>query len=91
MILIVLGGRDLMDESRFLQTVFFGGYDRTAVEEKFAALAEQTIGLENELRESKQLLTELQKGTPETKALEKLLAEERKKMTEAQAKKQNRC
>ena len=74
-----------MSDTRFMQTVLFGGYERSAVEKRFESLCTQLFTLKNELRESKLLLTELRSGSEESAALEKILAGERVKMAEVQA------
>ncbi|MBR4199899.1 MAG: plectin, partial [Oscillospiraceae bacterium] len=74
-----------MSESRFMQTVLFGGYERSAVEERFESLNAQLFTLKNELRETKLLLAELKKGSDEAAALEEILAGERVKMAQVQA------
>lgn len=74
-----------MSETRFMQTVLFGGYERSAVEERFESLSAQLFTLKNELRETKLLLTELRKGSDEAAALEEILAGERVKMAQVQA------
>lgn len=73
-----------MSESRFMETVLFGGYERSAVEKKFAELTEQVFSLENELQESKELLSALEKGDDAAKTAEKILKSERAKLTELQ-------
>ena len=74
-----------MSESRFMQTVLFGGYERSAVENKFASLSTQLFTVKNELRETKLLLSELKKGSDEAAALEEILSGERVKMAQVQA------
>ncbi|MBP0966085.1 MAG: hypothetical protein J5722_00480 [Oscillospiraceae bacterium] len=74
-----------MSETRFMQTVLFGGYERSAVEERFESLNAQLFTLKNELRETKLLLAELKKGSDEAAALEEILAGERVKMAQVQA------
>ncbi len=74
-----------MSETRFMQTVLFGGYERSAVENKFESLSMQLFSLKNELRETKLLLEELRKGSDEAAALEEILAGERVKMAQVQA------
>ncbi|MBP0968047.1 MAG: plectin, partial [Oscillospiraceae bacterium] len=74
-----------MSESRFMQTVLFGGYERSAVEERFESLSTQLFTLKNELRETKKLLSELQKGSDEAAALEEILSDERVRMAQIQA------
>ena len=74
-----------MSESRFMQTVLFGGYERSAVEERFESLSKQLFTVKNELRETKKLLSELKKGSDEAAALEEILSDERVKMAQVQA------
>ena len=74
-----------MSETRFMQTVLFGGYERSAVEDRFESLSTQLFTLKNELRETKLLLAELKKGSDEAAALEEILAGERVKMAQVQA------
>ena len=73
-----------MSETRFMQTVLFGGYERSAVEKRFEFLSTQLFSLKNELRETKLLLADLKKGTDETEAVEKVLEGERTKLTQVQ-------
>ncbi|MBR3268801.1 MAG: plectin [Oscillospiraceae bacterium] len=73
-----------MSESRFLKTVLFGGYERTAVEKRFEYLTAQLFSLKNELRENKLMLAEMRKGTDAETAAEGILAAERAKLTQVQ-------
>ncbi|MBR5372158.1 MAG: hypothetical protein IK130_08080 [Oscillospiraceae bacterium] len=73
-----------MSETRFMQTVLFGGYERSAVEKRFERMLTQISDLKNELRETKLLYTELSNGEEAAAAAEKILAEERIKLTQAQ-------
>lgn len=75
-----------MSDTRFMQTVLFGGYERSAVEKRFESLNTQLFSLKSELREAKLLLSELRSGSDESAALEKILAGERVTMAEVQAK-----
>lgn len=73
-----------MSETRFMQTVLFGGYERSGVEKRFEFLSTQLFSMKNELRETKLLLADLKKGTDETEAVEKVLEGERTKLTQVQ-------
>ena len=73
-----------MAETRFMKTVLFGGYERTAVEKRFEYLTAQLFSLKNELRENKLMLAELRKGTDAETAAEGVLAGERAKLTQVQ-------
>ena len=73
-----------MSETRFMQTVLFGGYERAAVEKRFERMLTQISDLKNELRETKLLLAELKKGEEPETAAETVLEGERAKLTQAQ-------
>lgn len=73
-----------MPETRFMQTVLFGGYDRSAVEKRFERMYFQISDLKNELRETKLLLAEYKKGAESADAERSVLDGERAKLTEAQ-------
>lgn len=68
-----------------MDTVLFGGYERSAVEKKFAELSEQAFRLENELHETEQLLAALENGKDAKNAADKILKDEREKLTKLQA------
>ena len=73
-----------MAESRFMQTVLFGGYERSAVEKRFERMLTQISDLKNELRETKLMLAEYKNGADTQAAEETVLAGERVKLTQAQ-------
>ncbi|MBQ5310826.1 MAG: plectin, partial [Oscillospiraceae bacterium] len=77
-----------MNESRFIRTVTFGGYDKTDVDKKLESLYTQIFDLKNELRETKLLIEEFKKGTDEEKAQEAVIAGERAMLTSAQVQKE---
>lgn len=73
-------------ETRFLSSVLFGGYERSAVDKRFEFLLSQVNDLKNELRTTKLMLAEYEKGTDPEQAAESVLAGERLKLTQAQTK-----
>ena len=73
-----------MSETRFMQTVLFGGYDRDAVEKRFERMLSQISDLKNELRETKLLLSEYKNGTDAAEAEQHVLEGERVKLTQTQ-------
>ena len=75
-----------MAESRFIKTVTFGGFDRADVIKRMEFLNSQIYDLRNELRETKLLMEDIKKGTPEEKAHENVMSVERAKLTEFQVK-----
>ncbi len=66
-----------MDETRFIKTVTFGGFDKTDVLEHLENLNGQVFSLKNELRDAKYLLEAYRVGATTEKACETALAEER--------------
>ena len=66
-----------MDETRFIKTVAFGGFDKTDVLNHMEHLNEQVYSLKNELRDAKYLLEAFRAGATVEKACETALAEER--------------
>lgn len=66
-----------MDETRFIKTVAFGGFDKTDVLNHLEHLNEQVYSLKNELRDAKYLLEAYRAGATTEKACETALAEER--------------
>ena len=77
-----------MNESRFIKTVTFGGYDKNDVDKKLESLYTQVYDLKNELRETKLLIEEYKKGTDAEKAQETVIAGERAMLTSAQVQKE---
>ena len=77
-----------MNESRFIKTVTFGGYDKADVDKKLESLYTQVFDLKNELRETKLLIEEYKKGTEAEKAQENVIAGERAMLTSAQVQKE---
>ncbi len=75
-----------MAESRFIRTVTFGGFDRSDVIRRMEFLNGQIYDLKNELRETKLLMEDFKKGTPEEKSYENVMTVERAKLTEVQVK-----
>ena len=75
-----------MEETRFIKTVTFGGYDKGDVDKKLEYLYSQVYDLKNELRETKLMLNKFKEGTSEEAAHESVLANERAKLTEMQVK-----
>lgn len=73
-----------MAESSFIRTVAFGGYNKTDVSKRMEYLYSQFYEMKNDIRESKLLLEEYKKGTPEEKAHESVLTSERAKLTMTQ-------
>ena len=66
-----------MDETRFIKTVAFGGFDKTDVLNHLENLNSQVYDLKNELRDAKYLLEAYRSGSSSEKACETALAEER--------------
>ena len=66
-----------MDETRFIKTVAFGGFDKTDVLNHLENLNSQVYDLKNELRDAKYLLDAYRSGSTSEKACETALAEER--------------
>lgn len=66
-----------MDETRFIKTVAFGGFDKTDVLNHLENLNSQVYDLKNELRDAKYLLEAYRSGSTSEKACETALAEER--------------
>ena len=66
-----------MDETRFIKTVAFGGFDKTDVLNHLEHLNNQVYDLKNELRDAKYLLEAYRSGSTTEKACETALAEER--------------
>ena len=66
-----------MDETRFIKTVAFGGFDKTDVLNHLENLNSQVFDLKNELRDAKYLLEAYRSGSTSEKACETALAEER--------------
>jgi cell division septum initiation protein DivIVA len=66
-----------MDDTRFIKTVAFGGFDKADVLAHLENLNGQVYSLKNELRDAKYLLEAYRIGSTTEKACETALAEER--------------
>ena len=66
-----------MDDTRYIKTVAFGGFDKTDVLNHLEHLNSQVYDLKNELRDAKYLLEAYRSGSSSEKACETALAEER--------------
>jgi len=74
-----------MNETRFLKTVTFGGYDKTDTDQHIKSLYARISRLESELRVTKFSLEQYRKDTEPEQILQTALAEEREKLAEAQS------
>lgn len=74
-----------MNETRFLKTVTFGGYDKNDVDERLKSLYSRIAGLESELRVAQLSLEQYRNGTEQEKIHETVLAEERAELAKIQA------
>ena len=66
-----------MDDTRFIKTVAFGGFDKNDVLNHLENLNNQVYSLKNELRDAKYLLEAYRSGSATETACETALAEER--------------
>lgn len=74
-----------MNETRFLKTVTFGGYDKTDTDNLIKSLYERISRLESELRVAKFSLDQYRKGSEPEQVFQTALADEREKLAEAQS------
>lgn len=74
-----------MNETRFLKTVTFGGYDKTDTDSHIKSLYARIARLESELRVANFSLEQYKKGTEQEQIFQTALAEEREKLIELQA------
>lgn len=74
-----------MNETRFLRTVTFGGYDKIDTDQHIKYLYERISRLESELRVTKFSLDQYKKGTEQEQIFQAAISEEREKLVEAQA------
>lgn len=75
-----------MAETKFIKTTAFCGYDKADVDKKLEFLYGLVYDLKNELRETKLMLKDYQKGTDAEKNFETILASERTQLTQFQVK-----
>lgn len=75
-----------MEQSAFIKTTAFGGYDKTDVDNALELLYSKVFSLENELRKERALLAGYQQGKDENAVSEEVLAEDKKLLAEAQGK-----
>ena len=73
-----------MNDSNFIRTVTFGGFDKTDVLKQIEALNAQNNSLKNELRDTKYLLNALKSGSNVEKAAETALEVNREILTKFQ-------
>lgn len=74
-----------MNETRFLKTVTFGGYDKADTDQHIKSLYARISRLESELRVTKFSLEQYRKGTEPEHIFQKALADEREKLSEIQS------
>ncbi len=74
-----------MNETRFLKTVTFGGYDKADTDRHIKSLYKRISQLESELRTAKFSLKQYRKGTEQEQIFQTALAEEREKLAEIQS------
>ncbi|MCM1507783.1 MAG: hypothetical protein NC177_11715 [Ruminococcus flavefaciens] len=75
-----------MNETRFLKTVTFGGYDKNDVDKRIESLYSRIAVLESELTTAKSALEKYRNGSEQEKVYSETLAEERDKLAESLAK-----
>ncbi|MDE6679668.1 MAG: hypothetical protein K2K02_11570 [Ruminococcus sp.] len=74
-----------MNETRFLKTVTFGGYDKADTDRYIKSLYKRISQLESELRTANFSLRQYRKGTEQEQIFNTALAEEREKLAEIQS------
>lgn len=74
-----------MNETRFLKTVTFGGYDKTDTDNLIKSLFNRISRLESELRVTKFSLDQYRNGDEPQNALQTALDDEREKLAEMQS------
>lgn len=74
-----------MNETRFLKTVTFGGYDKADTDKHIKSLYARISRLESELRVTRFSLEQYRKGTEPEQIFQKALADECEKLSEIQS------
>ncbi len=81
-----MGGISVMEQSVFIKTTAFGGYDKADVDNAFEMLYSRIYALENKLRENETLLDGLKQGRDDNSLSEENLSEDKKLLAEAKGK-----
>lgn len=74
-----------MENSVFIRTTAFGGFDKTDVDRVFKKLNTQIFELRNELKENQRILSESENGKDADKIKDDIVSEAREELSAAQA------